>query len=73
MTVKNKNAIHLPPELPFSCSLLRKSVSEYLMKHPVFNALPSDQGKHPNIEEDAFSRQALQDLVSKLLQQLART
>jgi hypothetical protein len=64
---------YLPLELSFSTSLLRKSVSEYLMKHPVLSARPSEKGKHPTIEEDACSRHALQELESKVLQQSART
>ena len=46
---------------------------EYLMKHPVFNARPSDEGKHPNILEEAFFKHNWQELVFKLPQQLART
>lgn len=46
--------------LPFTCVGLRKLVSEYLMKHPAFSARPSDRGKHPKIDADAFSKQALQ-------------
>ncbi|GJW23738.1 hypothetical protein Tco_0034360 [Tanacetum coccineum] len=37
----------------------RKLVSEYLMKHPVFNARPLDQGKHFVIEANAFIRHTL--------------
>ncbi|GKD86983.1 ribonuclease H-like domain-containing protein [Tanacetum coccineum] len=43
----------------------RKSVSEYLMKQPVFNARPSDHGKHLVIEAYAFSKHALHKLEFK--------
>jgi hypothetical protein len=43
------------------------------MKHPVYSALPSDQGKHPNIDAVAFSKHALQELAFNVFQQLANT
>lgn len=71
--LKKNRVTHLPLELPLPNSLLRKSVSEYLMKHPVFNALPSDQGKQPNTDSEAFSKHCLQEVSFKLLQQSLKT
>lgn len=68
-----KNSSLLPLFLRLTAIGLRKSVSEYLMKHPVFNARPSDQGKHFNIDTDAASKQVLQELAFNVLQQFANT
>lgn len=65
--------IKVPLDLLFPGIGFRKLVSEYLMKHPVFSALPSDQGKHPNKEFDAFWKHALQELAFSDFQQSART
>lgn len=66
-------AIFLPLEFPFPGIGLRKLVSEYLMKHPVLRARPSDEGKHRKMEADAFSKQARQEVASIVLQQSAKT
>lgn len=48
-----------------------KLVSEYLTKHPVISAWPSEEGKHLGTNADAFFKQARQALALIALQQSA--
>lgn len=68
----NKDFV-LPFETLLFDYLVKKLMFEYLMKHPVLIAYPSNEGKHLSIVEDVFFKHNSQELVFKLSQQLART
>nr|GMD95468.1 hypothetical protein Iba_chr15aCG12590 [Ipomoea batatas] len=63
----------LEDEDPVDGTELRKLVSEYLMKQPVYNARASDQGRHFNMDLAACSKHLRQPLAFTVFQQFAKT